>query len=39
MTANQKKDGSNNAGETGGTPKKAKGRPRKSKTETGDTAE
>lgn len=36
MTANQKKEGSNAAG---GTPKKGKGRPRKPKTETGDTAE
>lgn len=37
MTANQKKDSSTEG--TGGTPKKAKGRPRKPKTETGDSAE
>jgi len=36
MTANQKKDGSNTAGVTGGTPKKTKGRPRKPKSETGE---
>lgn len=37
MTANQKKDST--AGSTGNTPKKAKGRPRKAKSETGDSAE
>lgn len=37
MTANQKKE--NTSEGTGGTPKKAKGRPRKSKGETGDSAE
>lgn len=39
MTANQKKDGSNTASASGNTPKKAKGRPRKLKAETGDSAE
>lgn len=40
MTTNQKKDGSSTAGGTaGGTPKKSKGRPRKPKAETGDSAE
>jgi len=39
MTANQKKDGSSTASATGNTPKKAKGRPRKPKAETGDSAE
>lgn len=41
MTANQRKDGSNSAGGSGGTPKKNKGRPRKPKSEieTGDSAE
>ncbi|XP_025201140.1 chromatin-remodeling complex ATPase chain Iswi [Melanaphis sacchari] len=39
MTANQKKDGSSSANATGNTPKKAKGRPRKPKAETGDSAD
>lgn len=39
MTANQRKEGSNTAGGAGGTPKKAKGRPRKPKTEAGDSVE
>lgn len=38
MTANQKKEGSNNAAGPSGTPKKSKGRPRKPKAETGDNA-
>lgn len=40
MTANQNKDGAGatTAG-TSGTPKKSKGRPRKPKTESGDSAE
>jgi len=36
MTTNQKKDGANTSGTASGTPKKAKGRPRKVKTETGE---
>lgn len=35
-STNQKKDEANTAGSTGGTPKKTKGRPRKSKAESGD---
>lgn len=36
MSTNQKKDDSTTATSTGGTPKKAKGRPRKPKAESGD---
>lgn len=39
MTANQKKDGANSVGGVGGASKKAKGRPRKPKTDIGDSAE
>lgn len=39
MTANQKKDGANPVGGVGGTSKKTKGRPRKPKTDIGDSIE
>lgn len=39
MTANQRKEGTNTVGANGGALKKSKGRPRKPKTETGDSVE